>query len=472
MIKIIIARIDIFITLASASWITLWLVLISVMVPVAALAQTTTPSAKTALKNATVSEVVEQQTPAQDFLKSQAFDELLDRGLTTKVPPQIETILGDNRGFRSRLAEYDIGFELSSTTIIAQDLTDSGQSDNPQRYSGQKFTLQQQAVVMTGVFGLNSLGLPNSKLVVSGLGLTTSFEPYGPDTVTLRGLSYYQSFLDKKIELNAGWTTNYMEFVGLFPAGSMVTSNGLSTLIPIQVGLSADPVPTPSANFTLNGANGFYTKLGFQRSVNPRGTLYEAKNNNSLGLEWSQDGAGLLTIGEVGVRRPAMPGSRYTWLRAGAIDNDSDYARFDGQGYSDNGALFAAGDLQLTQRNQSMPFRGFYVGASAFTAPSDVNVYTDTFELRAYDIGSLDSRPMDTTTVRLVYNKFGDPAQRAIEASGLYANESQFQAIVSYSARLSSGVYIIPTLTYTDNPSFIGDFNEAITASAVLYLSF
>lgn len=399
------------------------------------------------------------------------FDSLTEPGLTTSLPPQIDTILGDKGGLRSWLAERDMGVQLSTITIVADDLTSSGQPRSPQRYNGQRATLQQQTVVLTSTFGLASLGLPNAKFILSGLGLRTSFRPNGPSTGTIRTFAYYQNFLNGAIEVKAGWITNYLEFVGLFTGGSLTSSNGLSALIPIQVGLSADPVPTPSLNVTVNAKNDMYAKLGLQRSTSPRGTAYEV-NNNDFGLRFSQSDAGMLKIAEFGLRRMASTENRYAWIRAGAIYNASDYKRFIGQGTSDNKAAYVAADVQITQRSQTMPSRGLYLGASVFAAPSDVNVYTRTVELRAFDVGLFDSRPMDTAALRVVYNRFSDQARRASESAGLFANSSQLQVIASYSARLGPGAYIIPAITYSNHPSFIGDFNQALTASAVLFLSF
>lgn len=415
------------------------------------------------------STVVQPPATARDPAKFKRFADLSEPGLTTTFPGPIDTITGDVGGWRSALADHDIGIEGRLATTVMQNVLDTGQPRSPQRYNGQRFTLQAHALNLVGTIGLGGLGLPDSKLIVGGTYLVTSYKQNGPSTVTLKALAYYQTFADGAVEVKAGVFTNYYEFVGLFAGGSPLLSSGLSGLIPIQVGLSADPAPTPSANVTFNGRNGLYAKFAVQRSTSPLGPVYEVEHNN-IGLKFSQRGAGALTIEEFGVRRPASAGGHQIWLRAGAIQNASDYTRFDGAGTSSNRAYYLLGDYQLTQPDQKLPFRGVYAGVSAFYARPSVNVYTQTYEARVYAIGLSEARPTDAINFRVTYNKFSKAAQVAYRALSQDPNPDQLSATLGYSMHVAPGVYVIPSAAYLKHPSFTGDFKDALTLSGTIYV--
>jgi carbohydrate-selective porin OprB len=298
--------------------------------------------------------------------------------------------------------------------------------------------------------------------------LLTSFENNGPSRVWVRTVGIYQSFAGGRIELKAGFMPNYFEYVGFYTGGSPVLSNGIAGTLPIQAGLSADPTPTPLVNLTVHGARGLYLKVGVQRSVSPNGSVFDARNG-SFGIKFSQVGAGPLTIGEIGIRRPASAKGMQIWLRAGYFYNNSDYKRFDGRGTSSNQVAYGLADIQLTQPDRSAPGRGFYVGGSAYWADPKVSTLTQTYEGRVYDIGFLPSRPKDSITARVTYNKYSDDAQTMNEQAGLVANGYQLTASISYSYHVANGIYVTPALSYIKHPSFIGAYNDAVNAVATVY---
>lgn len=409
------------------------------------------------------------KTSKRDPDEYKGFDALSEPGATTNFPGAIDTVLGNVGGFRSFLAEHDIGLQSRVGLSAVADVLATGQPRSPQRFNGQRLTLQSQSANAIATIGLNGLGLPDSKLIVGVSYLVTSFRINGPTTATVRNIAYYQSFADRTVELKVGYMPNYYEFVGLFTGGSPVLSSGFSGLIPIQVGLSADPTPTPLANITVNGKNGFYVKAGVQRSVSPKGSSYEVEHNGFAGLRFGQDGSGPMTIAEIGVRRPASSDRRQIWLRAGGIYNDSDYSRFDGKGYRANEAFYALADVQITQPDQKLPFRGIYSGISAFWATPKVNAYVQTYEARIYSIGLTSQRPSDSIGFRITYNKYSPDGREYLGKSGQYVNLFQLSETLNYSYHLSSGMYLIPSLAHIKHPSFVGRFKDALNLSGTVY---
>ena len=408
-------------------------------------------------------------TPPQSISEYDRFDELTEPGLTTNFPGSRDSVFRDTGGVRTWLADHDIGIQSRFSEGVIYNPLDTGQPRSPQRYNGQRLTLIGQVFNAVATVGLAKVGLPNSRFIVGGTWAISSFEINSPNIVKIRNLAYYQSFFDKTVELKVGIFPNSYEFVGLFTGGNPVLAAGFGGLIPIQAGLSADPAFTPTANITIHMDKDVYVKVGFQRSVSPRGAIYEA-NHNGIGLKFSADGAGLLTIGEVGIRRPATRSSKQIWLRMGGMYNGSDYSRFDGDGTSRNISAYAAADVQVTKRDTSAPAQGFYVGGSAFWADPKVTAFTQTYEGRIYDVGVLSSRPTDTAALRVGYTRFSSSAYRANLASGAYPNKYQVNVTGSYSAHVHHGIYLTPAIAYIRNPSFIGKFKDAALISGTLYL--
>ena len=410
------------------------------------------------------------RTQADDeAAKFRHFDELAEPGLTTSVPGAADSVLRDTGGFRSWLAERDIGLQARISVVGVYNPLETGQPRSPQRYNGQRPTLQFQATNVIATIGLNKVGLPNSRLILGYNSQLTSFDPNGKNTVGIRNLAFYQSFADRKIELKFGIMPNYYEFVGLFAGGSPILSSGLTGLIPIQAGLSADPASTPTANLTFHFKKGTYVKLGVQRSTAPAGTNYEL-DHNGPGVALTMKGAGPLGIAEVGVKRAASPSGKQIWVRAGAMYNDSDYTRFDGRGTSANQTLYGAADFQLTQPDVTRPGKGFYAGASVFWAPDDVNTMTQFYEGRIYQIAPFASRPLDSAALRVGYTKYSPDAIRSNRARGLHANDHQFSVTGSYTFHVTNGLYLTPAAAYLKNPSFIGRFKDALNLSGTIYL--
>lgn len=408
-------------------------------------------------------------TPA-DFAR---FDALGEPGLSIIYPPSSDSFLGDIGGWRSKLADHDMALEMRSTTVLNYDVLQRN-PNTPQVYAGQKPTVQSYSTYATFTAGLASMGLPNSKLSIGVISFGSTWSASQGET-ELRPrfdkIAYYQSFADKTVEIKTGYMVNYLEFIGVFTGGSPMLTTGLSSLVPVEVGLSADPAPAPTFKVTVNGPDGLYYKGGVQRSSSPFGQEYQAGHDGGLNLRWSARRAKPLYINEFGINRPSGPDQRSLWVRTGAIYNTSNYTRFDNGEYKDNYAAFLLGDYQIAQPYPDMPWRGVNIGASAFYADKDVNVISQYYEARLYSLGLFESRPLDGITFNLNHSVYSRVARNADSFAALNAAAGQWQTTVSYSAHLMKGLYLSPNLSLVHNPAF-GDYDDALTVGVNLFLNF
>lgn len=399
--------------------------------------------------------------------KFKRFDELSEPNLETMFPPTRDSLLGDIGGWRSRLADEDISVMSRGLLSGSYDLLQNNRPARPQAYNGQKATLVSFSPDIVITAGLGRFGLQNSKFVVSASTYWTTWAPNGPTKTQIRGLYYYQSFADKKVELKVGWVVNDLDFVGVFTGGNPVITTGLTSLVPVEAGMSADPGATPTINLTLHGRNGLYFKGGVQRSVSPLGQVYDVRHSG-IGLDFGAKGASALFIGEAGIQRPAKAGQRQIWLRGGYMYNLSRYARFDGGRGERNFAAFALADYQIAQPHPDQPGRGIFLGATAEYAPPSVNLYSQYYELRTYAVGLLASRPSDSMTFNVNYSRFSSDARAAGTLTSRAYPSGQFQIVGNYSAHLTNGLYLTPSLTYSHHPAF-GPYRDALTGGLGLF---
>ncbi|MFT4054383.1 MAG: carbohydrate porin [Novosphingobium sp.] len=409
------------------------------------------------------------QTSADADPDYKRFDELIEPGLVTTFPGSADSILGDAGGLRSAMAEENLGLTLRSSNIFVTSLNDSGQPRSPQRYNGQRPTLQAASITALLAWRLDKLGLPDTTITAGGMYYASSFRDNAPSTVALRALSIHHRAFGRKLEIKAGYLTNMYEYAGLFTGGSPVLAAGLSGVIPIQAGMSADPVATPAVNITLHGSAGTYFKAGIQRSMHPMGRGYDVEHNHN-GFRFTMPDAKALYLAEAGVLRASAPGVRHRWIRFGGLYNESGYTRFDGRGESTNQAAYGAADFQLTQKDPNRPAAGIYAGASAFWGNPAVNVFTQSYEARVYAIGLLPSRARDAVSLKISFNKFSDAARQAQRLAGAYANASQTSVSGSYTAHVGKGIYVTPSLSWVNNPSFVGKYRNPILASGTIFL--
>lgn len=409
-------------------------------------------------------------TTAPDYAK---FDRFMEQGLLVKMPPTRDSILQDAWGLRSQLAEHGFGIQLLSLNNLAYDLH-SPNHQGKQTYNGETLTgMSTQQLLMTYNFDQN--GQDQKQIIVAAVNMMASWQPLGPRTnASVSRLAYYQSFNQKQWELKVGYLSNALEYIGIYTGGSLAGgTQGINSVIPFQVGLSRLPFATPGLNLQFNAKNGFYNKLGIQRSISPLGPDTE-HDNNEHGLKWRTPGAGTLFIDEVGLQRSATAQDRYMWLRAGAIHNSSDYARMDGQGTSDgNFAYYLAADVQLTKSEKAvLASQGWNLGVSYNYAPPDRNLYTQYVEARLYKRGVVESRPFDMLSFNINRTKFSTLARQSYAARSIETGRYLDAATVAYMARVHSGAYLSTALSYVSNPSFAPKKEDALNLLITLNLFF
>ena len=389
-------------------------------------------------------------TPTPDF------DALRIKGLILALPGPQDTIDPDFAGVRSNLAALGIGYIGYNynnfwDNMLPAERTTFGQ----QVYNGQKPTFfTNNTMQMT--YDLSRYGIPDGQIVVGGIYNYDTWEPGGPNALSLATLSYYQTFLNKQVELKVGYQANVLEYWGQFLAGNLSSGIfGPSGSIPVELGLSAWAWTKPAINIKVNGPNGLYDKFGVQVASSPDGPVAE-KTANPTGLDWSTPNSGVLAIDEVGYRKEAAPGQLATWVRAAWIANTSRYVDFEfGGRNTGNYATYVLADRQFVQLApvEGQAARGWYAGVTAMYAPPEFNRFSQYYELRLYEIGLLPSRPADMVSVVISRNVFSNYVVDAALRSGQLAHTDNFSITAAYYAPIVPGVRVGVGLGYTDHPS-------------------
>ncbi|WP_158268087.1 carbohydrate porin [Bradyrhizobium sp. MOS002] len=274
--------------------------------------------------------------------------------------------------------------------------------------------------------------------------------------MSLATVSYYQTFLNKQVELKVGYLNNAFEYWGGFLAGNLSSSIfGPSGSITVEAGLSAYALTKPAINIKVNGPGGLYNKFGLQVASSPDGPVAE-KTANPTGLDWSTPNSGALAIDEVGYRKEAAPGQLATWVRAAGIVNSSRYVDFEfGGRNTGNYAAYLLADRQFVQLApvEGQAARGWYAGASAMFAPPQFNRVSQYYEARLYGIGLLPSRPSDMVSLVFSRNVFSDYVVEAALRSGQLAHTGNFSVTAAYYASIAPGIRVGIGLGYTNNPT-------------------
>jgi porin len=305
-------------------------------------------------------------------------------------------------------------------------------------------------------YDLSRYGIPDGQIVLGGIYNFDTWAPAGPNALSLATLSYYQTFLNKRVELKFGYLANAVEFWGPFLAGNLAASIfGPSANIPVELGINAWAWATPAINIKVNGPDGFYNKLGIQRASNPDGPSVE-KIDNPTNLKWSTPNSGVLVINEFGYRTEAAPGQLATWVRAAPMFNTSryiDYA-FGGRSTGNYAGYFLA-DQQIVQLAPmaGQAARGVYAGVTVMYAPPEFNRFSQYYELRFYGIGLLPSRPRDMLSLVVSRNVFSRYLVDAALQQGQLAHAGSLSITAAYTAAIAPGIGFGIGLGYTDHPT-------------------
>ncbi|MGY2986296.1 carbohydrate porin [Bradyrhizobium sp. USDA 4508] len=383
------------------------------------------------------------------------YDNLREKGLWLAIPGPADTIDQENGGVRSALADVGIGYiGWTHNAFVDNQLPNAARSPIAnQLYMGQNPTFA-SANFLIVTYDLSRFGIPDGQIVVGAEQQYWTWDRPGPDRVGLNTLAYYQTFLDRKLELKLGYLRNQNEFTGtLF--GGMTGSNMFAL---IQAGVSTNAAPTPAVNLKYNFDDRFYNKISLQRSISPDGPYAEIKENPA-GLNWSTANAGTLLVDEIGYRSKAAPGSPDTWLRAGTGFNTSRYKNLadpDQQRVSGNNFQYIAADRQFWQTDATgSPSRGLYGGFSVMAAPPGLNRISQYYELRLYTKGPFDSRPKDLVALVASNTTWSKFAVDAALAKGQLAHRDTLAITGTYTAHLAPGIYASAGLSYIHNPTSV-----------------
>jgi len=396
--------------------------------------------------------VTSAPTPLPDF------ESLRIRGIYLALPGPQDTIDPDFAGIRSSLASLGIGYiGYSNNTFFNNLLPGERKTFGQQVYNGQRPTFVTNNVMQL-TYDLARHGIPDGQIVVGGIFIYDTWKPAGPNALSLATLSYYQTFLNKQVELKLGYLNNSIEFWGPFLAGNLASSIfGSSANIPVEAGINAYARTTPGINIKFNGPDGFYDKVGIQRASSPDGPFAE-KTANPTGLSWSTPNSGVFLINEVGYRKEAAPSQLATWVRAAPMFTTSRYTdfAFGGRRAGNYGVYFLA-DQQLVQLAPvaGQAGRGVYAGVAAMYAPPEFNRFSQYYELRLYGIGLMPSRPKDLVALVIARNVFSNYLVDAALRRGQLAHTDSLSITVAYSASIAPGIQAGIGLGYTDHPTSV-----------------
>ena len=396
-------------------------------------------------------------------------DSLKIRGWIIPTPNAAATLDQGLFGLRNELAENGISyFGISATTFqdnLLRHALPAGNyfgkhSRDNQLYNGQlpTYITQQQLYMM---YDLQRYGIPDGQIQLGFSLMANNWEPAGADGLFLLVANYYQTFLNKKIELKIGQVANSVEFLGTQVGGSLASGVfGPSASVPIENGLNSSGTPSLGVNVRLNLPDNFYNKTGVNRALSPDGTVTERRNNPSA-LNLKVSNAGVIAIDEAGYRVNASPGQMQMWIRGAASVTTSRYRELANTAHREqpNYGLYFLADRQLLQTapnaGPGSASQGIYAGFSVMHTPSYFNTFSTYLEGRLYGFGLIPGRPRDLASFVVAHNEFSGAAVTAARARGLLAHDNVTAYTVSYGAPVLPGVNVNLGLSFTDHPTAV-----------------
>ena len=408
--------------------------------------------------------------PPAPIPAERSIEDLNLLGAATSNPPFTDTILGADSAFRRALFEHGLALRANVVPRFTVNLLDGPVPEEEQRYIGHRPTF---------IWGLNpvftadlrQLGLTHAQLNVGFAWKWATWSPAGPNATTVSTLYVFKRWGDRRVEMKAGYNINDQEFVGLQVGGSSSTgAQGVYAVLPYEVGMSYYPLMAPSLNFRFRGPGRTYYKTAAQRSLDAAGGQSTIDRNPS-GLEFLQQGNGLLLINEVGFQRPSSAGTRQAWFRTGYLRNSTLYTnKATGEPESGNYCAYALLDLQVRAPNRARPTQGLYLGGSAMLVPSKFNAYDRYYEVRVYQRGPFASRPTDVLTFIASYRGHSRYVTDALAAQGKTYWSSSQSLTGTYTLHLTRGAYLSLSAGYQRGAAITPRVDPALTTTAYLIL--
>ena len=418
------------------------------------------------------------------------------KGWDISFPSFSDTLTQDFGGWRSTMASAGFGVMEYNITRFQSNMLDTPRQGptfnrfygSSQTYWGQQPSFSNMSILNL-TYDLGRFGIPDGQLQLAGVNAYATWQSFIPDASAVSVLAYYQTLFDRRFEVKFGILPNQGEFVGQSVGGAFATTQGPSGSIISQLGMPALPVATPSFRVTGHLTDTVYNEAAVIRSLVVNGvtgnTFFDTIALNPSNLRWNVNtssysptaeigapGTRALFVDEIGYKREATPTLLYSWVRFGAMYNDStfhDYSKSVAAGGlvrgpigptidGDSGFYFLA-DQQITQFTPDSPSsasRGIYIGGTAMYAPPQTTAVTQYYEGRLYSKGPFDSRPTDLVSL-VVYRQVNSPYLVAnldtMNAQGTYGARDSWSATVSYLAHLMPGVHLGFGLNYTTHPS-------------------
>lgn len=402
------------------------------------------------------------------------------RGWNIPFPSFNDTLLSSDVPFRQSLSRSGFGFVAYNLSVFAVDALNSHSSyRGAQIYWGQRPSFLNSTVAFLTSDWPASL-LADGQLQVSVAANYSTWQPYAKNAISLNGLALYHTAFDRRVEMKLGYVANSMEFVGTFIGGNLASPFGVSASIPYELGMSLTGQPAPTIRAKINLSQNSYWQSAVQRSLSPTAaSVFDAVSANPTGFRLRVSGWDALYLNELGYRVRPTSNARSAWLRAGALYNNSRYYNYSDMGYDRNHALYALADLQMLQRDPiAAPAQGVYLGVSAMSAPSALNVFSRNFEFRGYAIGMSDRRPADMISVVVNRNEISGHIAAATNATshltGRRAHTDARTITASYTAKIRPGVSGTVGIAHTDHPSInhFGKSREALNVLSSLYVAY
>jgi porin len=406
--------------------------------------------------------------PPAPVATERSIEDLNLLGAAVSNPPFTDTILGADSAFRRTLFRHGLALRANVVPRFTVNLLDGPVPKAEQRYIGHRPTF---------IWGLNpiftadlrQLRLEHAQLNVGFAWKWATWGPAGPNATAVSTLYLFKRWGDRRVEMKAGYNINDQEFVGLQVGGSSSTgAQGVYAVLPFEVGMSYYPLMAPSLNFRFRGPGHTYYKTAAQRSLDAAGGQSTIDRNPS-GLEFFQEGNGLLLINEVGFQRPSSAGTRQAWFRTGYLWNSTLYTnRATGEQESGNYCAYALLDLQLRAPEPARPSRGLYLGGSAMVVPSKFNAYDRYYEVRVYQRAPFASRPTDVLTFIASYRGHSRYVTDPLAAQGKTYWSSSSSLTGTYTLHLPRGAYLSLSAGYQRGAAITPRVDTALTTTAYL----
>lgn len=198
------------------------------------------------------------------------------KGQILLMPPDSARAFSSFNDFRKELEEkYGIGVYAINQTLFARNVLSPAVPYAQIAYPGND-NFYQSSSYLTMTYDMRAFHLNDAQVVLDAGIQKVSWYPGGPETVDFDEATFYKGFRNDNIQFKAGYMSNAEEFIQM-RVGGMANNGaaGVLGVLPYNVGMANKPQQSPSANIRVNLPNHFYTKVGFQRSFSPMGSVGE-----------------------------------------------------------------------------------------------------------------------------------------------------------------------------------------------------